>query len=167
MIRFKFRLAKLQKRAERQTHNAAGEFSNSKRLLEDKEGVKAVLQGEKSRTGRAIPAPGPSVRAAALTGIHTRLQKLGADIHRADADVRAQRLTVEQKRRRYIEAQREQKKFELLRDRRFAEWQAAANREEQKQFDEIAVQRHTLRTAAEIAAHGGRLRRCEPPGSLA
>jgi len=162
MTRFKFRLAKLQKLAERKAREAAGQFSDARRVLLERERVQENIEQQRAKRGRPYPETGDQLRVDVMTSLQTHLVKLTADVKRAAAEVRAQALTVEQKRQGFVGAKREERKFELLRQRRFEEWQLQMNRREQRMLDEVAGRRHGtagVAKSADIAQSHGKDRR--------
>ncbi|MDR1787756.1 MAG: flagellar export protein FliJ [Treponema sp.] len=96
----------------------------------------AALAEERARAAAGQFAP--DNRAEDFVYYARYLQRLDAQAERLSREAAAAELAVEQARERFLEASRERKVLDALKDKRKAAYKAAARKEEQKQIDEIA-----------------------------
>lgn len=162
MKAFKFRLAKLQKLTELNTRRAASAFSQARHALQEIQETRRSLEDERNRRGRACPEVGGRVQVEVLASLQKHLGRLNSDLGRALAAEQTHSRRVAARRQTFVETRREQRKFELLRQRQFDAWKLEANRRVQKELDEVAGRCHKPSAhpqAADIAETDGKPRR--------
>lgn len=167
MRRSRQRLEKLRTYAGQKANHEAGTVAKAQRELRTGQEAVRRAETEVNRQPRAVPNAGAAASAATLGQAQLHLHKLGADLRRARAEVHRQQTVLEAQQRRYVEARQQEEKFELLRQRRFAQWRVETNRDEQRASDESAARAWCGRVtdSVEIAASHGNGGRSDEDGS--
>lgn len=142
MKRFKFRLQRILDIREQIRDEARQELGRRNALLAQEQSVLTRLEGELLRLNGAsdgIVTAGNLL----LTGAYAlRVQKM---IEQQSVKVEEARKAVVQAQERYIQANKDARALEMLRDKKRAEYDQEVLKEEINQLDEVAMQRASSR----------------------
>ena len=156
MPRFRFKYEAVLKQRSREEderkRELASHVAHYERLRGQLEGMQGTIRDSKRQLGDALVGPVDLERVGDFARYSNqstvRAQQLVHELAAADQQVR-------EARGRLMEATRQRKAMELLRDKHEAEWQAEQARAEQREMDELAMQRH-MRGRAGASTEAGR-----------
>jgi flagellar export protein FliJ len=141
MGRFKFRLQSVLDHTGRQKQKAAADFAAAAHELAKRRTELATHQTVLASLKTAVPGTQCGLKVARLRELQACRDRVTRQIRGAEQRVQKQTRLADRKRGRLVEAQREEKKYQLLRERHRDQWQTATRRNEQREVDEIAGRR--------------------------
>lgn len=146
-MKFRFPWEHLLHLKENQTSQAKWQLQSALRELMDEETRLAALQeGREDLRDQVSHLEQKGVTAAELMLMEQYLRSIDHTIQKQDQAVRFAEGAVDQRRTEVTEAEREEKIWHRVKEKRFRQYRVEYQRIEQKEADEMASQRHQRRS---------------------
>ncbi len=144
MKRFAFRLERIRELRARAERERAADLGAAMREEHQSAELLAAARRELERTGEqaAAAASATPQPAGMLRNLNEARDAAEVRVEAASAELEAARERVAQEQERYGEARRELRVVEKLREKRLDAWREDGAREERKETDEVATNRH-------------------------